>query len=45
MRRMTMSKREEKREMRDGMERRCKGSRVVGATMKNPIIFHPSEEK
>lgn len=45
MSRITIKRRELKRDMRDGMERRWSGKRVVGATMKNPTIFHPSDEK
>jgi hypothetical protein len=42
---MTIKRSDEKREMREGIERRWSGKSVVGATIKNPTIFHPSEEK
>lgn len=39
-----MRRNELKREMSDGMESRCNGSRVVGTTMKKPIILYVSVE-
>lgn len=44
MRRIRIKRKELKREIRDGIERRCNGRRVVGTTMKKPMILYVSDE-